>query len=69
MDFPRSCNNWSYNWLWILAKIFFVIDTELDASVLESLASIIESFIVVIFITVILISYGFMLIITPTVKK
>lgn len=55
--------------LWILAKIFFVIDTELDASVLESLASIIESFIVVIFITVILISYGFMLIITPTVKK
>ncbi len=55
--------------IWILAKIFLVIDAEFDVSVLASLASVIESFIVVIFIAILLISYGFMLIVTPNVKK
>lgn len=55
--------------LWILAKIFLVIHAELDVSVLASLASVIESFIVVIFVAIVLISYGFLLIKEPIDRK
>lgn len=55
--------------LWIITKIFIVIDTELDIPVLTSIATFIESYLWIIFIAVILISYGFMIAVTPLEKK
>ncbi|UCF13765.1 MAG: zinc-ribbon domain-containing protein [Thermoplasmatales archaeon] len=55
--------------LWVVAKIFVVIDTELDISILASLAHVIETYLIVIFFVVILISYGLKLVTTPLGKK
>jgi hypothetical protein len=55
--------------IWIITKIFIVIDTELDIPVLTSIATFIESYLWIIFIAVILISYGFMIAVTPLEKK
>ena len=55
--------------LWVVAKIFVVIDTELDISILASLAHVIETYLIVIFFVVILISYGLKLVTTPLDKN
>ena len=55
--------------LWIITKVFIVIDSELDIPILTSIASFIESYLVIIFIAIILISYGFMMVATPLEKK
>ena len=55
--------------LWIIAKVFIVIDAELDIPILTSVATFIESYLWIIFIAIILISYGFMMVLTPLEKK
>lgn len=55
--------------LWIITKVFIVIDSELDIPILTSIASFIESYLVIIFVAIILISYGFMMVVTPHEKK
>lgn len=55
--------------LWIVAKIFIVIDAEMDISVLAKLASIIETYIVAIFFIALILSYTFKFISTPPEKK
>jgi len=55
--------------LWIITKILIVIDIEEDIPILTSIASFIESYLVIIFIAIILISYGFMIVVTPFEKK
>jgi len=55
--------------LWILSKIFSAIDAEIDFSILKLLASFIETYLILIFIAAILISYGAMLLSSPFNKK
>ncbi len=51
--------------IWIIAQIFIIIDTP----ILSSIASFIDTYLPVIFVVIIILSYGFMMVILPFTKE
>ena len=55
--------------LWIVSKLFSIIDAELDIPVLATVSSFIETYIIVLFVVIVVLSYGFMLVFVPFIKE
>lgn len=55
--------------LWIVTKIFIILDTHLEIPFLASIANFIDEFIFLIFIVVLILSYCFVLFIIPFAKE
>jgi hypothetical protein len=55
--------------LWVASRFFLVLDAELDVSILVTISSYIEKYLIVIFVVIILLSYGFMLVFLPLEKE
>lgn len=54
--------------LWIISKIFIILDTNLDIAILTTIANFINNYIILIFVIVLLLSYIFVLFILPFEK-
>jgi ribosomal protein L40E len=54
--------------LWIISKIFIILDTNLDIAILTTIANFINNYIILIFVIVLLLSYIFVLFIVPFEK-
>jgi len=55
--------------LWIIVKIFIILDTHLDIPILTTIANFIDTYIILIFVAVLFLSYGFVMVILPFAKE
>lgn len=54
--------------LWIISQIFIILDTNLDIPVLTIIANFIDTYIILIFLAVLFLNYGFVMVIKPFAK-
>jgi len=55
--------------IWLISKILIILDNNLDIPVLTTISNFIDAYIILIFIAVLLISYGFSMVILPIAKE
>ena len=55
--------------IWLISKILVIIDNNLNIPVLTTIANFIDTYIILIFVAVLLISYGFLMVILPIAKE
>jgi hypothetical protein len=54
--------------LWLISKIFIILDTNLDIPILTTIANFIDTYLIAIFVIALLLAYGFVMFILPFVK-
>ena len=55
--------------IWLISKIFIILDTNLDIPILTTIANFIDTYIILIFVVVLLLTYGFIIVFLPFAKE
>ena len=55
--------------IWLISKIFIILDTNLDIPVLTTIANFIDTYIILIFVIVLILTYSFEMVIIPLTKE
>ena len=55
--------------IWLISKIFIILDTNLNIPVLTTIANFIDTYLIVIFVIALILAYGFVIVLLPFIKE